>query len=89
MTTNRVENIDEAVHSRLHYSYKSKALDQSARECVWRLYISKPRIATDVFSDDDFQRWGRVEFNGRQVSNPVNSSSCFVNIYHRSRTLQE
>ncbi|KAF7872214.1 hypothetical protein EAF04_003139 [Stromatinia cepivora] len=41
MTTNRVKNIDPAFQSRIHLSMDYKDLDKSAREKVWRNFLSR------------------------------------------------
>jgi SpoVK/Ycf46/Vps4 family AAA+-type ATPase len=68
LTTNRPDNIDPAIRSRIHLTMQYKGLTASSRRKVWCNFL-KPGLHS--LSDDDFDGLVAIEMNGRQIKNVV------------------
>ena len=69
LTTNRVEQIDDAIASRIHFKLKYDKLNLEQRANVWRYFLgtaTTPQGAA-IYSPDDFDDWARKKRNGREV----------------------
>jgi AAA+ superfamily predicted ATPase len=69
LTTNRVEQIDDAIASRIHFKLKYDKLNLEQRTSIWRRFLEKaatPQGAPD-YSPGAFDSWVRKERNGREV----------------------
>jgi SpoVK/Ycf46/Vps4 family AAA+-type ATPase len=69
LTTNRVEQIDDAIASRIHFKLKYDKLNQEQRANIWRRFLEKADTpqGAPIYSQDAFDSWVRKERNGRQV----------------------
>ncbi|KAI0967674.1 P-loop containing nucleoside triphosphate hydrolase protein [Xylaria arbuscula] len=81
LTTNRIESIDDAFQSRIHFCHIYKELDSVARKSIWLEFLKKaalvPNIIVDV-SDDDVDELALRNINGRQIKNIVNMTQSIA-----------
>jgi len=89
LTTNRVEEIDDAFRSRIHFQLAYSDLDAVARKAIWRGFLGNVNKTGDVAVDLDgpeIERLAEMDMNGRQVSWTIPSSSPLSDTPHRLRT---
>lgn len=70
LTTNRVEEIDDAFRSRIHFQLSFPDLDSVARRAIWRGFLGNVNKNGGVAVDLDEPAIGRLadmDMNGRQV----------------------
>lgn len=69
LTTNRVQQIDDAIASRIHFKMKFDNLNLQQRTNVWRGLLKKAVTPQGVpdYSRATFEDWVRKERNGREV----------------------
>jgi len=80
LTTNRVEQIDDAIASRIHFKLKYDKLNLEQRTNVWRYFLgtaTTPQGAA-IYSPDDFDDWARKERNGREIKNLVSTAQALA-----------
>lgn len=70
LTTNRVEEFDEAFHSRISVALHYKPLDGKARRKVWENLISSA-TGFDEISEKQLDELQKIVLNGRQIKNSV------------------
>ncbi|KAK4445210.1 ATP-dependent zinc metalloprotease YME1 [Podospora aff. communis PSN243] len=73
LTTNRVEEIDEAFRSRVHLRVGYEELDAEARGRVWRGFLG--RVGLD---GEGVERLAGMVMNGRQIKNVVKMAQLFA-----------
>ncbi|KAK0623839.1 P-loop containing nucleoside triphosphate hydrolase protein [Immersiella caudata] len=69
LTMNRVEEIDEAFRSRIHFQLCYKDLDMEAKKAIWRGFLKKvggEGASVDV-EGEEMEKLAGMEMNGRQV----------------------
>jgi hypothetical protein len=75
LTTNRVDDMDPAFHSRIHISLEYPPLDTSARRAVWNGFLGR---TVDIhgkagkshdLTDSDIEKLATLDINGRQIKN--------------------
>jgi ATP-dependent 26S proteasome regulatory subunit len=71
MTTNRVNNIDEAFQSRIHVSLEYPNLNDVSRRQIWTNIANTREHA---FSETDFDELATVDLNGRQIKNVLKTA---------------
>ena len=69
LTTNRLDEIDDAIASRIHFKIKYGNLDQEQRTGIWRGLLEKATTpqGAPVYSLTAFDDWVRKKRNGREV----------------------
>ncbi|KAI1343240.1 ATPase [Xylariaceae sp. FL0016] len=77
MTTNRVNNMDQAFQSRIHVSMQYPDLDQESRRHIWKNFLAGATIETDI-SEDDLDQLSLLPLNGRQVKNVLKTSQLLA-----------
>ncbi|KAI9709903.1 MAG: hypothetical protein M1820_002980 [Bogoriella megaspora] len=78
LTSNRLEDFDEAFESRLHLRLRYRPLDISKKESVWRTALAGTPEARD-WTDEDFGRLAReLDVNGRQITNLVRTARALA-----------
>lgn len=86
LTTNRVKNMDPAFQSRIHMSLEYPPLDVSAREAVWRGFLSRTigldakmagETAHDI-SEDEIRALAGLDLNGRQIKNVLKTANLLA-----------
>ncbi|KAF7551482.1 hypothetical protein G7Z17_g4996 [Cylindrodendrum hubeiense] len=86
LTTNRVKNMDPAFQSRIHMSLEYPALDFSAREAVWRGFLSRTvnlnikvqGEAAHELSEEEIKALAHLDLNGRQIKNTLKTSNLLA-----------
>ena len=76
LTTNRVEQIDNAIASRIHYKLKYDKLNLEQRTNVWRYFlgmVTTPQ-GVETYNPDDLDNWARKGRNGREVGTSFTTS---------------
>ncbi|KIW74199.1 hypothetical protein Z517_12139 [Fonsecaea pedrosoi CBS 271.37] len=74
LTTNRITNIDEAFHSRIHVTVNYPSLSVESRRHIWQTFLG----ADHPVSGKDLERLARVELNGRQIKNILKTSQMLA-----------
>jgi hypothetical protein len=86
LTTNRVNNMDPAFHSRIHISLEYPPLDTAARKAVWDGFLSRSvgvdgkvtGVAAHSLSDEQVGRLATLELNGRQIKNVLKTANLLA-----------
>jgi hypothetical protein len=74
LTTNRIKNIDDAFHSRIHISMQYPSLTAASRRHIWNTFMSK----TTGLSDGQLDALAQVELNGRQIKNVLKTAQMLA-----------
>jgi ATPase family associated with various cellular activities (AAA) len=74
LTTNRVSNIDDAFHSRIHISMQYPSLTAASRRHIWTTFMSK----TSGLSNGQLDALAQVELNGRQIKNVLKTAQMLA-----------
>src|SRR6266542_1344950 len=77
ITTNRLEDFDEAFHNRIHITIKYHDLQQEARTNIWRQHLSKASkkdSRSDLWDEDIYQLLGQLDTNGRDIRNYIRAA---------------
>jgi ATPase family associated with various cellular activities (AAA) len=69
LTTNRITNIDDAFHSRIHVSMKYPNLTAKSRRHIWATFVGKTGITAA-----DLDKLAEVDLNGRQIKNVLKTA---------------
>ncbi|KXJ93320.1 P-loop containing nucleoside triphosphate hydrolase protein [Microdochium bolleyi] len=84
MTTNRMDDIDEAFHSRIHISLQYPNLDHKARSAVWQGFLDRDPNS-HVLSAEDVSKLAALDMNGRVIKNVLKTSNLLA--CHRQEKL--
>lgn len=73
LTTNRIEDIDSAILSRVHLAIRYPEHTPEARQAIWRTFIERVSDETDdsLLEPDTLRSLANVDLNGRQIKNCV------------------
>jgi SpoVK/Ycf46/Vps4 family AAA+-type ATPase len=74
MTTNRLENIDAAFHSRIHVTVQYPSLSIESRRHIWRTFLG----ADHPIGAKDLDRLAKVSLNGRQIKNILKTANMLA-----------
>jgi hypothetical protein len=74
LTTNRISNIDDAFHSRIHISMQYPPLTAANRRHIWNTFMSK----TSGLSDGQLDALAQVGLNGRQIKNVLKTAQMLA-----------
>jgi hypothetical protein len=89
LTTNRVKDMDEAFHSRIHIHLEYPDLDSEARRAVWAGFLERSAGADGVvkhqLGDEDVDKLAKLEINGRVIKNVLKTGHLLA--CHRGETL--
>lgn len=77
MTTNRVDNIDQAFQSRIHVSLEYPDLTAESRAHIWRNFISAAKQKPEI-TEQDVQELAKLELNGRQIKNILKTAQLLA-----------
>lgn len=79
LTTNRMDSIDGAFQSRLHFCFEYTELSIAARKQIFRSFLEKIKATgghvVDV-SDEDVRELSKLPLNGRQIKNVMSISQA-------------
>lgn len=81
LTTNRIDTIDSAFESRIHFCFHYEDLDTTARFRIWNTFLEKVAASKEVsvdISDEEKRRLAARELNGRQIKNIVSVSRLYA-----------
>jgi SpoVK/Ycf46/Vps4 family AAA+-type ATPase len=85
LTTNRVENLDQAFESRIHLHLQYQDLDKSSRRKIWSAMLqhSADRKGANVgpFSDAELDKLAKTPLNGRQIKNSIKTAQLLASKY--------
>ena len=93
LTTNRVDDFDEAFYSRIHITLEYGELKKEWRSNIWHQHIhrasSQNQIpASELWSDEMFILLGKIETNGREIKNYTRTAYAFAQAENEDLTLQ-
>jgi len=74
LTTNRIKNIDEAFHSRIHVTINYPNLSVESRRHIWQQFLGPDSVVTGK----DLDRLARVNINGRQIKNMLKTAQMLA-----------
>ncbi|EXJ54392.1 hypothetical protein A1O7_09731 [Cladophialophora yegresii CBS 114405] len=74
LTTNRVKNIDEAFHSRIHVTVNYPSLSTESRRHIWQTFLGHDH----PIGSKDLDRLAKVNLNGRQIKNILKTSQMLA-----------
>jgi len=70
LTTNRLNDIDPALESRIHLIIHYPALDIASRLHIWKTFVRMGNLESRL-SDRELEILAKNEINGRQIKNIV------------------
>ncbi len=76
LTTNRVDGVDPALHSRIHVSIEYCPLDAKSRRHVWVNFLS--RGIDHELTDAHLEELAEIDLNGRQIKNVLKTSQLLA-----------
>jgi hypothetical protein len=71
LTTNLLDDIDEAVESRIHVHIIFQKLDFLSRSAIWSNFLRRTPSYGDANKETDIQALAMWTMNGRQIKNAV------------------
>jgi SpoVK/Ycf46/Vps4 family AAA+-type ATPase len=71
LTTNRVEDIDDAFLSRMDLILRYPLLDMGARRKVWETFLGLLGPENHSVSSSDLEELAETKLNGREIKNLV------------------
>lgn len=76
LTTNRIKNIDEAFHSRIHVTVQYPSLSRSSRRYNWEGFLGKLTGAgmENGLTEEEVEELSKLELNGRVIKNVVKTA---------------
>lgn len=74
LTTNRIDNIDKAFHSRIHITMKYPDLTIASRRQIWSTFLSR----TNAVSARDLDELAKRKLNGRQIKNVLKTAQLLA-----------
>ncbi|KAI8267124.1 Fidgetin-like protein 1 [Colletotrichum sp. SAR11_239] len=80
LTTNRLDSIDPAFHSRVHLSLEYPGLEQSSRKEIWSGFLDKIGKGEQrhALSEEDVGKLASLDLNGRQIKNVLKTSNLLA-----------
>ncbi|KAI1266462.1 P-loop containing nucleoside triphosphate hydrolase protein [Xylariaceae sp. FL1019] len=76
LTTNRVQAMDEAFESRIHFRLAYPDLDQAARRKVWKGFLDRQK--GHEIGEKELEKLSELDMNGRVIKNVLKSSSLLA-----------
>lgn len=74
LTTNRLAEIDDAFHSRIHVSLQYPGLTKESRKHIWKTFVGDNKIVTD----GNLDTLSEVDLNGRQIKNMLKTAQMLA-----------
>ncbi|EXJ69450.1 uncharacterized protein A1O5_07486 [Cladophialophora psammophila CBS 110553] len=74
LTTNRIKNIDEAFHSRIHVTVNYPNLSVESRRHIWQTFLGHDH----PMGGKELDRLARVDLNGRQIKNVLKTAQMLA-----------
>ncbi|KAI0442660.1 P-loop containing nucleoside triphosphate hydrolase protein [Xylaria telfairii] len=85
LTTNRINNMDQAFNSRIHFHLAYPNLDEPARRTVWSGFLDRQHGGHDV-SEEDLTKLVKLVINGRVIKNVLKSATLLA--VHKNEKLK-
>ena len=85
LTTNRVENIDEAFRSRVSIIIEYSHLNKESREKIWKNLLGVAEINLEPGEINELSE--KYNFNGRQIKNIIRMAQCLAKDQNKRVTL--
>ncbi|KAK4996211.1 hypothetical protein LTR66_004132 [Elasticomyces elasticus] len=76
LTTNRVENFDEAILSRIHIQLRYGELNADTRRKIWKIFLGS--LTHSNISEKELGFLIKKPLNGRQIKNNVATARALV-----------
>ncbi|UZP41896.1 hypothetical protein NXS19_009712 [Fusarium pseudograminearum] len=81
-----LSDMDQAFHSRIHMSLEYPALDASARESVWRGFLSRAITlqataegdSAHTITEEEIKALAGLDLNGRQIKNVLKTANLLA-----------
>ena len=78
LTTNLVDDIDEAFESRIHIHLLFPSLDRDARLAIWQKFVRRfPENVSGRLSEQDLKQVATYELNGRQIKSVLKTTRAW------------
>ncbi|KIW93447.1 uncharacterized protein Z519_06052 [Cladophialophora bantiana CBS 173.52] len=74
LTTNRIKNIDEAFHSRIHVTVNYPNLSVESRRHIWQTFLGHDH----PMDGKELDHLARVDLNGRQIKNVLKTAQMLA-----------
>ncbi|VUC35683.1 unnamed protein product [Clonostachys rosea] len=74
LTTNRVEEFDDAFHSRIHIALRFAPRTKERRKEVWKNFCAFADAGTHL-SEDNYNELAEKQLNGREIKNILSCSN--------------
>ena len=74
LTTNRIANIDDAFHSRIHLTCQYPKLSQASRKHVWQNFLG----TKNNVSEEEVDELSKLDINGRIIKNVLKTAMMFA-----------
>lgn len=71
LTTNRINNIDLAFHSRIHVTIQYPQLSQASRRHIWKNFLAGKDHSV---SEEDIDSLSELDLNGRVIKNTLKTA---------------
>jgi hypothetical protein len=91
LTTNRLEDFDDAFYNRVNITVKYQSLQPPERESIWRQHVTRSlrkgrnggedndaAVAREVWPEEAFSTLGRIPTNGRDIRNYTRTAFAFA-----------
>ncbi|KAK3349881.1 P-loop containing nucleoside triphosphate hydrolase protein, partial [Lasiosphaeria hispida] len=91
LTTNRLDDFDEAFYSRIHVTLEYSTLTRPWRTNIWREHIglaTARNTVKDLWTDDMFAALGEIDNNGRDIKNYTRTAYAFAQATDEDLTLE-
>ena len=74
LTTNRIKNIDDAFHSRIHLTVNYPKLSSKSRGHIWNTFLG----SKTVIKPKDLESLAAIDLNGRQIKNVIKTAQMLA-----------
>jgi SpoVK/Ycf46/Vps4 family AAA+-type ATPase len=78
LTTNRIKNIDDAFHSRIHVTLNYPNLSQASRRRIWEAFLGKH----SNISANEIDELSKLDLNGRVIKNIMKTALMVAQSEH-------
>ncbi|KAL7620716.1 hypothetical protein AAE478_009713 [Parahypoxylon ruwenzoriense] len=79
LTTNRLDSLDDAFQSRIHFCFKYRQLDAEARRSIRKSFLDRAKTISRIdckLDEDAITALSQKELNGRQIKNVMSISQA-------------
>lgn len=79
LTTNRLDSLDDAFQSRIHFCFKYQQLGPESRRKIWQSFLDRAKSISGIdceLDEDAMITLSQEELNGRQIKNAMGISQA-------------